>query len=156
MQTNLSRRDVMAGLSATGLAAVATPVLAKAPLLNTQAPNFYRFKIGAIEATVVSDGPLELGAPQPELFKGVTKEEFGKALTDNFLPTDSLRLEQNALVINTGDKLVLIDTGTGGRKFWSPFRQTACEPESRRHRPEGHRRGRAHPRASGSLLGPAR
>ena len=56
----------------------------------------------------------------PTLFKGVTKEEFGKALTDNFLPTDSVRLEQNALVINTGDKLVLIDTGTGGQKLFGP------------------------------------
>jgi glyoxylase-like metal-dependent hydrolase (beta-lactamase superfamily II) len=120
MQTNLSRRDVMAGLSAAGLAVYATPAFAKAPLLNTQAPGFYRFKIGAIEATVISDGPLELGAPQPELFKGLTKEEFGKALTDNFLPTDSFRLEQNALVINTGDKLVLIDTGTGVQKAFGP------------------------------------
>jgi glyoxylase-like metal-dependent hydrolase (beta-lactamase superfamily II) len=120
MQIYLSRRDVMAGLSAAGLAAVATPAFARAPLLNTQAPGFYRFKIGAIEATVISDGPLELGAPQPELFKGVTKDEFGKALTDNFLPTDSFRLEQNALVINTGDKLVLIDTGTGFQKSFGP------------------------------------
>ena len=120
MQTHLTRRDVMTGLSAAGLAAVATPAFAKAPLLNTQAPNFYRFKIGAIEATVVSDGPLDLGAPQPDIFKGVTKEEFGKILTDNYLPTDSVRLEQNALVINTGDKLVLIDTGTGFQKLMGP------------------------------------
>src|SRR5256885_14692357 len=109
MQTlrDLSRRDVMAGLSAAGIAAISTPAFAKAPLLNTQAPNFYRFKIGSIEATVVSDGPLDLGAPQPDIFKGVTKEEFGKILTENFLPTDKVKLEQNALVLNTGDKLVL-------------------------------------------------
>jgi len=120
MQNNLTRRDALAGLSAAGLAAIATPAFGKAPLLNTPAPGFYRFKIGAIEATVISDGPLELGAPSPDIFKGVSKEEFGKALTDNFLPTDSLRLEQNALVINTGDKLVLIDTGTGSQKLMGP------------------------------------
>ena len=120
MQNNPSRRDALAGLSAAGLAAIATPAFGKAPLLNTPAPGFYRFKIGAIEATVISDGPLELGAPSPDIFKGVSKEEFGKALTDNFLPTDSLRLEQNALVVNTGDKLVLIDTGTGSQKLMGP------------------------------------
>ena len=114
---DLSRRDVMAGLSAAGIAAISTPAFAKAPLLNTQAPNFYRFKIGSIEATVVSDGPLDLGAPQPDIFKGVTKEEFGKILTENFLPTDKVKLEQNALVLNTGDKLVLIDTGAGFQKL---------------------------------------
>lgn len=113
----LSRRDVMAGLSAAGIAALSAPAFAKAPLLNTQAPAFYRFKIGSIEATVVSDGPLDLGAPQPDIFKGVTKEEFGKALTDNFLSTEKVKLEQNALVLNTGDKLVLIDTGTGFQKL---------------------------------------
>jgi glyoxylase-like metal-dependent hydrolase (beta-lactamase superfamily II) len=120
MQNNLSRRDALAGLSAAGLAAIATPALAKAPLLNTPAPGFYRFKVGAIEATVISDGPLDLGGPSPDIFKGVSKEEFGKTLTDNFLPTDSVRLEQNALVVNTGDKLVLIDTGTGFQKLMGP------------------------------------
>ena len=89
-------------------------------MLNTQAPGFYRFKIGAIEATVVSDGPLDLGAPQPDIFKGVSKEEFAKALTDNFLPTDKVKLEQNTLLLNTGDKLVLIDTGSGSQKLMGP------------------------------------
>ena len=119
MQTlrHLSRRDLLAGLSAAGLSAASGPALAKAPLLNTQAPNFYRFKIGAIEATVVSDGPLDLGAPQPDIFKGVSKDEFAKILAENFLPADKVKLEQNALVLNTGDKLVLIDTGAGFQKL---------------------------------------
>ena len=34
---------------------------AKAPILNNQVPYWYRFKIGSIEATVISDGPLPLG-----------------------------------------------------------------------------------------------
>ena len=114
---DLSRRDLLAGLSVVGLYAACVPALAKAPLLNTPAPNFYRFKIGAIEATVVSDGPLDLGAPQPDIFKGVSKDEFAKILMENFLPADKVKLEQNALVLNTGDKLVLIDTGAGFQKL---------------------------------------
>ena len=113
----LSRRGILTGLSASGIVAMSVPAFAKAPLLNTQAPAYYRFRIGSIEATVVSDGPLDLGAPQPDLFKGVSKEEFGKALTDNFLSTEKVKLEQNALVLNTGDKLVLIDTGAGFQKL---------------------------------------
>lgn len=113
---DFSRRDVLTGLSAAGIV-VATPAFAKAPLLNTQAPAYYRFKIGSIEATVVSDGPLNLGAPQPDIFKGVGKEEFGKILSDNFLPTDAVKLEQNTLVLNTGDKLILVDTGVGYQKL---------------------------------------
>ena len=89
----LSRRGILTGLSASGIAALSAPAFARAPLLNTQAPAYYRFRIGSIEATVVSDGPLDLGAPQPDLFKGVSKEEFGKALTDNFLSTEKVKLE---------------------------------------------------------------
>ena len=36
-------------------------VSAKAPMAGTQAPDWCRFKIGSIEATVVSDGVLPLG-----------------------------------------------------------------------------------------------
>src|SRR4030095_7356394 len=41
-------------------------------------------------------------------------------LTENFLPTDKVKLEQNTLLLNTGDKLVLIDTGTGPQKLMGP------------------------------------
>jgi hypothetical protein len=39
------------------------PALAKAPMLNTQAPYFYRFRVGDFEATIASDGQLSLGDP---------------------------------------------------------------------------------------------
>ena len=118
----ISRRDWLAGAAA---ALAAGPValaaaFARAPLLNTQAPAYYPFRVGAIEATAVSDGPLDLGAPQPDIFKGVSKEEFSKTLADNFLSTDKVKLEQNALVLNTGERLILIDTGTGAQKLMGP------------------------------------
>ena len=47
-----------------GGAAATSMTQAKAPLLNTPAPAFYRFKLGTIEATVVSDGPLSIGDPK--------------------------------------------------------------------------------------------
>ena len=37
-------------------------------MANAQAPSFYRFKLGAFELTAVSDGPLQMGAPQPNIF----------------------------------------------------------------------------------------
>src|SRR3954454_8922637 len=113
-RASLSRRDLLAGISATGAsAAVVAPARAKAPMLNVPAPAYYRFKHGAMEATVVTDGPLALGEPKPEMFGGLTKEGIDRALTENFIRTDNVMLEQNALVLNTGDKLVLFDTGTG-------------------------------------------
>jgi len=113
----ISRRAVLAGMSATGLG-LASPAFAKAPLVNKSAPSVYRFKIGAFEATVVSDGPLALGEPKPEFFVGISKDEITRDLTDNFLPTNDMVLEQNALVLNTGSKLILFDTGTGAAKMF--------------------------------------
>jgi glyoxylase-like metal-dependent hydrolase (beta-lactamase superfamily II) len=113
----MSRRQLLSGAAATGLAGIASPALAKAPMANTQAPSFYRFKVGAFELTVVSDGPLQMGPPQPNIFTDTSKDDMVKALTDNFLPADNVSMEQNALVVNTGNQLVLIDTGMGAFKM---------------------------------------
>jgi glyoxylase-like metal-dependent hydrolase (beta-lactamase superfamily II) len=110
---SLSRRRLLQGGSAIMAAGLTgAPALAKGPMLGTQAPYFYRFKLGNAEATIVSDGPLPLGDPHKN-FLGLTPAEMDKQLTDNFLPLDNALLEQNALVVNTGDRLVLFDTGLG-------------------------------------------
>lgn len=118
--TGFSRRALLlgAGVSAVGLSAglAALPAMAKARMAATQAPAFYRFKIGDIEATVVSDGELSVGPPSTQLFGGVTQAALEKGLTDNLLPTDNIELEENALLLNTGDKLVLFDVGVGSAK----------------------------------------
>jgi glyoxylase-like metal-dependent hydrolase (beta-lactamase superfamily II) len=116
-----TRRELLAG-AAAGLACAALPRVAsaKAPMANTQAPGFYRFKVGGFEATIVSDGPLHMGAPAAGVFSDVSKEQMIKELTDNFLPTDTVQLEQNALVINTGERVVLFDTGVGTAKTFGP------------------------------------
>ena len=113
----LSRRHALLGASAMASAAAMqgldiSAALGKAPLSAQQAPYFYRFNHGKMQVTVVSDGPLPLGDPSGA-FLGATKEDIGKMLTDNFLNPTNAVLEQNAVVVNTGDKLVLIDTGMG-------------------------------------------
>jgi glyoxylase-like metal-dependent hydrolase (beta-lactamase superfamily II) len=114
----VSRRQLLAGVSVTaaaGLVGSATPGVAKAPMQSTQAPAFYRFRVGSIEATVISDGPMAIGAPA-KTFIGPTSQELGQMMTDLFLPTDNVVLDQNALVINTGDKLALFETGMSSVK----------------------------------------
>ena len=118
-QISLSRRQLLVGAPVAAAAGIvggaATSAIAKAPMLNTQAPPFYRFKLGSIEATVVSDGPLSIGDPV-RTFRGPTPQEIGKMMTDHFLPTDNVVLDQNALVINTGDKLAVFETGMSSVK----------------------------------------
>jgi hypothetical protein len=117
--TTIPRRTVLLGATAVGLGAAAgfrIPTSeARAPIVSGQVPYFYRFMVGKFQATVVSDGPLPLGEPSATL-KGPTKEELAKALANNFLPTDNLVLEQNVLLLNTGSRLIMFDSGMGTSK----------------------------------------
>jgi glyoxylase-like metal-dependent hydrolase (beta-lactamase superfamily II) len=116
-ETTLSRRHWLAGASATtaaGLVGSLLPAVAKAPLLKTQAPAFYRFNIGNIQATIVSDGVL-VGVTKTT-FIGPAANNVEKMMTDLFLPSENFVMDQNALVINTGDKLALFETGMASVK----------------------------------------
>jgi glyoxylase-like metal-dependent hydrolase (beta-lactamase superfamily II) len=118
---SVSRRTLLTGASAACALAFG-PVeraSAKAPMIKTQAPYFYRFKLGDAEATIVSDGTLPLGDPHAN-FVGLSKEEMNRQLADNFLPSDNAVLEQNVLVLNTGERLVLFDTGMGSLNIFGP------------------------------------
>ncbi len=115
----ISRRMALAGTATATLAALSRPAAAKMPMGLPQAPYFYRFKLGAFEATAISDGPIPLGDPAAT-FLGITKEEIAHRLTENFLPPDNVVLEQNTLVLNTGTHLVLFDNGMGSVKAFGP------------------------------------
>jgi glyoxylase-like metal-dependent hydrolase (beta-lactamase superfamily II) len=124
MTMEISRRSLLtlgAGLG-VGLGAstmLGGSALAKAPKLNTQTPYWHRFVLGDAEVTVVSDGPLPLGPPKGT-FVGVSDDEVKKMLTDNFLDPENVVLEQNSPIVNTGDKLILFDTGMGTSKAFGP------------------------------------
>lgn len=121
MNSPFSRRAFLAGAGAATGAGLILPdlALAKAPKLGTQVPYFYRFPFGQLEVTVVSDGPLPLGDPG-ESFLGVSKDEVRNMLTRNFLDTKNVVLEQNIPIINTGEKLIMFDTGMGASKAFGP------------------------------------
>src|SRR6266436_5220313 len=116
----LDRRMLLrAGSAAVGAAALAAtataPALAHAPQAGKRAqPSFYRFKLGTIEITVVSDGTLAFPA---ETLWGDRAEDARGLLTSTFQPSSPVGLQINTILVNTGDKLVLIDAGCGADKF---------------------------------------
>lgn len=105
----VTRRNLMVGGSLIA-ASSALPVasLAKMPLAKAQAPGFFRRKLGAFEVTAVLDGDLEL---ELKLFSG-DQAELQKLSSQSFQPSPP-RAHCNAFAVNTGDKLYLVDTGTG-------------------------------------------
>ena len=115
--TGLSRRHVLnssaaAMAASTLLPLAAIPALAAAPPSGKQAPSFYRFKLGDFEITVVSDGARAIPLP-PQFVRNVSNEQVLAAAEAAYMPKGSIIAPFNPVVVNTGAKLVLIDTGFG-------------------------------------------
>ena len=87
-----------------------TGALAGAPQLKTQAPGFYRMMLGDIEVTVLSDGTFPMDAGK--ILANITPKQLDAELGRSFLK-EPIEMSVNAFLINTGSKLVLIDTGCG-------------------------------------------
>ena len=84
---------------------------AAAPQVKTQAPGYYRVMLGDFEVTALSDGSVAL--PVDKLLTGTTPAKTQKALARSFLKAP-LDTSVNGYLVNTGTKLVLIDTGAAG------------------------------------------
>jgi len=85
----------------------ASAAQAAAPQVKTQ-PGYYRMMLGEIEVTALSDGTVAL--PVDKLLTNVKPADVKKALDKNRL-SSPLETSVNGYLINTGTKLVLIDTG---------------------------------------------
>jgi len=115
---SFSRRAVLGASAAIAASVAALPVRAAAPQSGKQAPAFYRYKVGSIEITVVNDGVSRM--PITEGFvENASKEQVNAALEAAFLEKDFYAGPYNPIVINTGTKLALVDTGTGEEAFTS-------------------------------------
>jgi glyoxylase-like metal-dependent hydrolase (beta-lactamase superfamily II) len=108
---NITRRSfgfLALGSTLGGMLAPAVRAAAKAPFAGVQAAGVYRLKVGSFEVTVLSDGWLPL---ETKLFTG-SADSAGKALETSFLPKDNIPTAVNEWLVNTSDKLILVDTGT--------------------------------------------
>ena len=112
--SELTRRTALAGAAAAALSplAAATSAQAAAPPTGTQAPGYYRFKVGDYELTVILDGvrPVKLDNSP---VRNAQLDEVKAVLTASHMPTDTLGFYFHPMVVNTGSKLVVLDTGNG-------------------------------------------
>lgn len=95
---------------AAGLGLSALPAFAAGPQLKGQAPGWYRVQLGDFEITALNDGTLDL--PVDKLLQQPAPNTL-RALQHAYLGVP-LETSVNAYLINTGSKIVLVDTGTAG------------------------------------------
>lgn len=99
-----------ATILAAGALAVSGAAQAAAPMAGTPAPGFFRMMLGSFEVTALSDGTVDLPVDKV-LAQAPAKTQQALAAAYLALPTET---SVNAYLINTGGKLVLVDTGAAG------------------------------------------
>lgn len=97
-------------LLGAALAVMSLQAGAAAPQAKTPTPGFYRIMLGSFEVTALSDGIIRL--PADKLLLGRTPQQIAAGVAEQHqsLPVVT---SVNAYLINTGDKLVMIDSGAG-------------------------------------------
>lgn len=130
MHKTMRLLPVFAALAA-GLAQ-APAALAAAPMVKTQAPGFHRIMLGDFEVTVLNDGTVNL--PMHQLLTNTTPEKVQADLARSFLRSP-LETSVNTFLVNTGSKLVMIDSGAGSLfgptlgKLQASIRAAGYQPE---------------------------
>ncbi len=112
--SRVTRRGILAGSAAATLGTVASPALAAAPPAGKAEPAIYRYRIGTYELTALYDG-IWYRPIGKDFIRDVPFAEVEHALDAAFMPHDKLATPFTTLIVNTGQKLVLLDTGTGGQ-----------------------------------------
>src|SRR5580704_9595881 len=110
---SLTRRSLLAG-SAVAAFSGAHPATAEVAPNGKQAPGVYRYKIGSFELTALYDG-IWYRPIGDKFIRNAPFAEVEHALDVAYMPHDKLETPFTTLIVNTGKKLVLIDTGTGGQ-----------------------------------------
>jgi glyoxylase-like metal-dependent hydrolase (beta-lactamase superfamily II) len=133
---NIDRRTILAGSAAASaalLTGTTTPTQAAAPLATTQAPGFYRYKIGDLQVTAINDGFFR--RPLDGFIRNAELSAVNAAIAEAGREPGGVTIPFTTLVINDGKKLTLIDTGNGNSgaptsgTWMSNFRAAGFTPE---------------------------
>jgi glyoxylase-like metal-dependent hydrolase (beta-lactamase superfamily II) len=111
----LTRRSLLTAAAASaGAAVLPHSSRAGAPMAEMQGPGAYRYRLGDYQLTALYDGTWFLPIDD-KFIRNAGAEAVNAALAAAFLPPRVLPVTFTALLVNTGGKLILIDTGTAGQ-----------------------------------------
>lgn len=102
-------------LGAAALLGFAPCAHAEAPPVGTQVPGYYRLQLGQFEITALYDGAIVLDT---KLLHNVSATDLQRLLSRMFVGDPGMQTAVNAYLINTGEHLVLVDSGAA--KLFGP------------------------------------
>ena len=89
----------------------------KAAMLGATENTHHRFKLGVYEVTVINDGMSVREGPHPLFGPKQSAEDVAALMTANNLSSKQVALPFTPVIINTGNEVILFDTGNGeGRR----------------------------------------
>ncbi len=89
------------------------PAFAKAPMQDGSVAEFFRFKLGGFEVTTLRDGIRPGDGPHPTFGANQDAAAVHALLRENSLPETKFANGFTPTLVNTGNELVLFDTGLG-------------------------------------------
>lgn len=131
MSSNILSKAIRVATVVAVFCLTASPAFAAAPMAGTPAPGYYRFMLGNFEVTALSDGTVDL--PVDQLLHEPAEKTVA-ALHAAFQKAP-LQVSDNAYLVNTGKRLVLVDTGAGDLfgptlgKLMSNLKASGYQPE---------------------------
>lgn len=110
-RVRIAWKIVAAGAVFVGmLLGVCSAARAGAPMAKIQSPGYYRMKLGRFEITALHDGVLVLNA---DVLRGASPEDVKTLLAKRFIDYPTMPTSVNAFLVNAGEKLALVDAGSG-------------------------------------------
>jgi glyoxylase-like metal-dependent hydrolase (beta-lactamase superfamily II) len=118
---NLSRRSVIASAAFAAALGLDRRLVfigpAAAQKVPDPAPGFVKYKVGSVEITALYDGIWEK-PHDPAFIKNASVEDTKEALGKAGLTTEFVPITLTVVIIKTGDKYLMVDSGSGGQ--WQP------------------------------------
>jgi glyoxylase-like metal-dependent hydrolase (beta-lactamase superfamily II) len=102
-------------LASAALMGLAPLAQAEPTRVQTQVPGYYRTQLGQFEITALYDGAIELDS---KLLRNTSAVELQVLLSCFFVGNPKMQTAVSAYLINTGNHLVLVDTGAA--KLFGP------------------------------------
>lgn len=113
----ITRRTALLGAAALPLASgtlMPNAATASAEMMGQSLGKSQRFTLGAFEVTALLAGSRTVEDPQSIFGMNVAPETFAEVSEAHYLPTDKAQFFFTPTVVNTGEELILFDTGLDG------------------------------------------